>query len=487
MFSILQKPPDTASPEDLETLQTELERRLVGVVTQKWDLERELLALNNTSPDLNNPSTQSMGNNSATATTVTPAASTNLLSGKLRNSHRLNQIEQSENSTDGFKSSLFGSNNGAVGSTSGTNSNDDSNSSEGSLVSSLTSSTIIAPLPELGSHIQATSSTQASGTKRSHSKSNNDRPSKRFRQNSSNSISSANVHAKRPHHSKHRTKIVPSKFRTSSEDPRQNKKQIQKNEAPDKLWPFVELFCAAPTQEQISELEEMIKAMDNDKDYFKVPALGKKDSPTKTDSPSTKNQRRSKSRTGDEEASLGALTQRLVSSLIEESDDHGTDNSKSGSDGSQSVKKKNSKSKGGKNIDINHAKNLEARIRQGLEEYDILNHQDEIPYTSEEDEIFRELITSQHELLTVQRQNKDSMQRLLKKAKKHLELESEREKLREANADVISAYHRLIQAKQRKRNPTKKEKNAAWRALKVQAAIFKKCDDLYLSSLNRNV
>lgn len=485
MFSILQKPPDTANAEDLETLQTELERRLVEVVTQKWDLERELLALNNTSPDPSNPSNPPTGSSSATAT-VTPAA-TNVLSGKLRNSHRLNQIDQSDNSADGFKSSLFGSNNnGAIGSTSGTNSNEDSNSSEDSLVSDLTSSTIIAPLPESGSHTQPTSSAQVSGTKRSH-KGNNDRPSKRFRQNSSNSISSANVHAKRPHHSKHRTKIVPSKFRTSSEDPRQNKKQIQKNEAPDKLWPFVELFCAAPTQEQISELEEMIKAIENDKDYFKVPALGKKDSPAKTDNPNAKSQRRSKSRAGDEEAGLGALTQRLVSSLIEESDDHGTDNSKSGSDGSQSMKKKNSKSKAGKGIDINNAKNLEERIRQGLEEYDILNLQDDIPYTSEEDEIFRELITSQHELLAIQRQTKESMQRLLKKAKKHLELESEREKLREANADVISAYQRLIQAKQRKRNPSKREKDAAWKALKVQAAIFKKCDDLYLSSLTRHV
>lgn len=485
MFSILQKPPDTANAEDLETLQTELERRLVEIVTQKWELERELATSNSTSPDLNNPSTQSTGSSSSTAPST--LAASNLLGGKLRNSHRINQIDQSENSADGFKSSLFGlSNNGIIGSTSGTNSNEDSISSEESLVSSLTSSTIIAPFPESGSHNQATSSAQASGTKRSH-KSNNDRPSKRFRQNSSNSISSTNVHAKRPHHSKHRTKIVPSKFRTSSDDSRQNKKQIQKNEAPDKLWPFVELFCAAPTQEQISDLEEMIKAMDDDKDYFKVPALGKKDSPTKTDNTNARGQRRSKSRAGDEEASLGALTQRLVSSLIEESDEHGTDNSKSGSDASQSVKKKNSKSKGGKSIDMNNAKNLEERIRQGLEEYDILNHQDDIPYTSEEDEIFRELITSQHELLTIQRQNKDSMQRLLKKAKKHLELESEREKLREASADVISAYHRLIQAKQRKRNPSKREKDAAWRALKVQEAIFKKCDDLYLSSLARHV
>lgn len=234
----------------------------------------------------------------------------------------------------------------------------------------------------------------------------------------------------------------------------------------------------------------MIKNMDNDKDYFKIPALGKKeslkDTPTKTDNLPSKNQRKSKSRNNDEDTSLGALTQRLVSSLIEETDDMSNDTTKSGSEAPQSAKKKNSKSKGGKNIDINNAKNLEKRIRQELEEYDILTRQDDIPYTSEEDEILRELVASQHELLAIQRQNKESMQRLLEKAKVHLELENEREKLREANADVITAYHRLIQAKQRKRNPTKKEKDSAWKALKVQEAIYEKCDKLYLSGLKRD-
>lgn len=68
-----------------------------------------------------------------------------------------------------------------------------------------------------------------------------------------------------------------------------------------------------------------------------------------------------------------------------------------------------------------------------------------------------------------------------------MDLQNEREKLREANADVIAAYQRLVQAKQRKRNPSKKEKDAAIKALKVQEAIFRKCDELYLSGLNRNV
>lgn len=182
----------------------------------------------------------------------------------------------------------------------------------------------------------------------------------------------------------------------------------------------------------------------------------------------------------DEEASLGALTQRLVSCLIEENT-NGKD-----SDEDNNNKKKNSKTAKGKKVDANSAKNLEKRIRQELEEYQFLSQQDDIPYESEDDEILRELKSCQHELALIQTWNKESMLQLAKKAKKHLELEKTRETLKDANADVISAYVKLIQAKQRKRNPTKKEKDAAWKALKVQEAIYKKCEDLYLNNLSRH-
>lgn len=231
----------------------------------------------------------------------------------------------------------------------------------------------------------------------------------------------------------------------------------------------------------------MISAMDNDKEYFRIPAFCKRDSPIK-DSPSknegtgNKNQRKSKAKS-EEEPSLGALTQRLVSGFIEETDDIGTDISKSSSDVLSPAAKRRKK---GKSIDVNNAKNLEKRIRQQLEEYSILGQQDDIPFTSEEDEVLRELLGHQHELLTIQTQNRILMQQLLKKARRHRELEGEREKLKEANADVIAAYHRLIQAKQRKRNPTKKEKDSAWKALKVHAAVYSRCDELYMNGLDRN-
>lgn len=220
MFSITQKPQESVNAEDLESIQNELERCLVEVVTQKWELEQEVAALSCTSPDVGN-SSLSAGTNIAHSSSAHSSGATSV-GGKLKSSLRSSVVEaSSENSSDGFKgnaltsstSSCNNNNNGNTGETaSGTNSNEDSVSSEESLVSSLTSSTIItANLSELGS--QPTQSNSASGTtsgiKRSH-RSSNDRPSKRFRQNSSNSLnSSVGGYPKRLSVSKHRSKIVP--------------------------------------------------------------------------------------------------------------------------------------------------------------------------------------------------------------------------------------------------------------------------------------
>lgn len=205
MFSITQKPQESVNAEDLETLQNELERCLVNVVTQKWDLEREVAALSCTSPDIPSPF-PSVGTLAGSSSLQTGGTSNG---GKLKNSLRSNTADPSENSSDGFKTSLS-SNNGIGESVSGANSNEDSLSSEGSLVSSLTSSTIInETATELGSQALSTIATNSSGIKRSH-KSSSDRPSKRFRQNSSNSLASpAAGFTKRPTLSKHRSKIVP--------------------------------------------------------------------------------------------------------------------------------------------------------------------------------------------------------------------------------------------------------------------------------------
>lgn len=500
MFSILQKPHDSVTAEDLEILQNELEKHLVDIVTRSWDLEFELESLNSGSPAPTGPS----------------GSAASLALGKLRNTIRANNSEHPENSNDAHKNGSSNTDatvphNGA----NGINSADESISSEDSCTRSVDDD---INSTESGSQAAQSQLAGASSKKRSLK---DDRPSKRFRQNSSNSLNLGPVSfQKRPSQSKHRSKIVPSKFRNSSDESRINKKQLHKNEAPDKLWPFVEQFCVAPTDEQIRELEEMVKALDNDKDYFKIPPLGKrdgstKDSPSKVDSiinetsnsstaPATSSATGSKKKNAKNrkeavekapDAGLGALTQRLVSSFIESPDETSTSNGPDDSSQPNSKKKANSniaaansgtsaKSKSTKkNIDLSKAKNLEQRIRQELEEHDILNQQDDLPYSSEDDEILRELIASQHELLSIQNQNKEFMNRLLIRARNYSELESEREKLREANADVIAAYHKLIQARQRKRNPTKKEKDVAWRALKVQEAIFDKCDELYLTGL----
>lgn len=221
VFSILQKPQDNVNAEDLEILQNEIERRLVNVVTERWRLERELETSNHLSPDTTSqppPITTTTTNDCIPKVSYSSSQPTSSLpSGKLRNSLKSSHIEaQLENASDGFKGSIFsttnGNNNGVGGSASGANSNDtDSLSSDSSINSQLTGSTIItANLVDLAAQNQHSSLVNNSTSiKRGLKNSTSDRPSKRFRQNSSNSLQSSSSHPRRPHNNKHRSKIVP--------------------------------------------------------------------------------------------------------------------------------------------------------------------------------------------------------------------------------------------------------------------------------------
>lgn len=284
MFSILKKPQNSINADDLEQLQNEIEKHLVSNVKQRWKLERYLNSTTNVSPETASQPAASISNDAATAKAANSLSqsTSSLPGGKLRNSMKLSHIDtQLDDATDGFKGSIYSTNNHSNGAASGPNSNEtDSISSESSQTSILTGSTIITAT--------LTDSQQQSATnKRSLKNTINDRPSKRFRQNSSNSVPSIGAYPKRPPYSKHRSKIIPvsdvcnsslslnrmlnaqinihiqsttqSKFRNATEESRPNKKQIQKNEAPDKLWPFVEQFCVTPTEEQIKVSREMIK------------------------------------------------------------------------------------------------------------------------------------------------------------------------------------------------------------------------------------
>lgn len=472
MFSILEKGQDVVNVDDLEALQNEIEGILVNIVTQKWQLERDMLAITAASPDNEAPSASKQPTEALQTTTSAPSTTTpsSEITAKLRHSTRPRNLDLSEQTSDGIQSADNESLSIAVIA-------EDSAGSEMSMASSQTGSTIIIAQTNLSDSNQGSQSNTS--TKRSHSSA--DKPSsKRFRPNNSSSnaaLGNSNATYSKRIHSKSRSKVASSKFQRYNEESRSNHVLASRSEAPDKLWPFVEQFCAAPTQQQILELEEMIEAIDNDKDYFKVPALGK-NSPNNKSPPKASTSKEA----GQSEASLGALTQRLVSCLIEETSKNESNNKEADDNG----KKKNSKAGKSKKVDINSAKSLEKRVRQELEDHQILAHNDDISYNSEDDEVLRKLKSAQHELSQIQLWNKESMRQLAKRAKKHIELEAEREKLKDANSEVIGAYIKLIQAKQRKRNPTKKEKDSAWKALKVQDVIYSKCEQLYLSNLSRH-
>lgn len=397
MLNLIDKPPDSINAEDLSSLQNQIEQHLVNILNQKWELERELIALTSASSDLEIPSNSIVTTDSASSTPT-------LRNKKIPKGSASNALISN---FDNFRESDFlGSDDFLATSISSANSAEDSISSE----SSMTCSTIITG---------AQSEPISQGTKRSH-KNSHDIPSKRIRTNAPRAGCS------RPSHGKQKSKIVPAKSKNSHEASSHYKKPMYRNEVPDKFWPFVEQFCVTPSEEQIEDIKEMIEAIDNDKECYKIPALGKKET-------SCKDSKKSKTKANEEDASLGALTQRLVSSLIESSDEILTD-----VDASQP-----SKRKGKKQIDMKCAKDIESKIRQELEGHAILDQQDEIPYTSEDDEVLRELVACQHELLAIQRRSKCYMLKVLDRAKKHIELEAEREKMQ----DVSSIKKHLASAR----------------------------------------
>lgn len=229
---------------------------------------------------------------------------------------------------------------------------------------------------------------------------------------------------------------------------------------PDKFWPFVEQFCAAPTTMEIERLRSYIDEK-NCKSNSALPKTPNKSTP-------------------DEKACLGALTQRLVSCLIEENM-NSFDEMEAELGLGANMTGNNKKSHKFRNLHLGNVKLLEKRIRTTLEEHHILTKQDDISFGSEDDDVLRELRCCQNELSLIQTYNKEAMVSLIARAKRRAELDEMREKLKIANADVIDSYQKLILAKQKKRNPTKKEKDAAWKAIEEQEAIFRRCEDLSIN------
>ncbi|XP_016147669.1 transcriptional adapter 3-like [Sinocyclocheilus grahami] len=275
-----------------------------------------------------------------------------------------------------------------------------------------------------------------------------------------------------------------------------------------RFWASVEPYCADITNEEIRVLEELLKPPDDEAEYYKIPALGKHYSQRWAQEDLLEEQREG-ARANDKKKSMmgplseldakdvdallkksesqheppedgcpfGLLTQRLLQALVEENiispmedspipDIPGKDDGAGTSPRSQ-----------GKAFSVPHTRSLEARIREELVSQGLLDSDERQGVGGEsEDEVLAELQKRQAELKALTAHNRSRKQELLKLAREEMRKQELRQRVRVADNEVMEAFRRIMAARQKKRTPTKKEKDQAWKALKERESILKLLD-----------
>ncbi|KAJ8408131.1 hypothetical protein AAFF_G00263590 [Aldrovandia affinis] len=277
------------------------------------------------------------------------------------------------------------------------------------------------------------------------------------------------------------------------------------------FWASVEPYCADITNEEIRVLEELLKPPEDEAEYYKVPALGKHYSQRWAQEDLLEEQRDG-ARANDKKKGImgplseldakdvdallkksesqhdppedgcpfGPLTQRLLQALVEENiispmedspipDVPGKDSANDGASTSPRSQ--------GKAFSVPHTRSLEARVKEELVSQGLLDTEDR-PGTGgdSEDEVLAELHKRQAELKALSAHNRTRKQELLRLAREETRKQELRQRVRVSDNEVMEAFRRIMAARQKKRTPTKKEKDQAWKALKERDSILKLLD-----------
>ncbi|XP_040263614.1 transcriptional adapter 3 isoform X3 [Bufo gargarizans] len=289
--------------------------------------------------------------------------------------------------------------------------------------------------------------------------------------------------------------------------------RIPKNDAPNRFWASVEPYCADITAEEIKVLEDLLKTPEDEADYYKIPPLGKhysqrwaqedlqeeqkdgarasmagdkKKGPlgplTELDSKGNVDSMLKKSESQHDQPEdgcpFGHLTQRLLQALVEENIISPIEDSpipeisgkESGTDGASTSPRSQMKP-----FSAPHTKSLEVRIKEELIAQGLLESEDR-PAEDSEDEVLAELRKRQAELKALSAHNRAKKQELLRLAKEEMNKQELRHRVRMADNEVMDAFRKIMAARQKKRTPTKKEKDQAWKALKERESILKLLD-----------
>jgi len=344
-------------------------------------------------------------------------------------------------------------------------------------------------------------------------KGSDERPSKRFKDSTGKAAAPPSII--RPKGKAQTVKLEPSLPESSKvlELPKVQQQLIIKNDVPNRFWALVEPYCQEITPEDLKVLEDLMRGHEDDAEYHKVPSLGKhyaqkwaaedlleeqkegtkpneirrrssshassnggSDSASSLLKKATASDDRNSSDfsleggSDDESSQFGPLTQRLVSALIEENIMTPLDDGSIEADAAEAATM--SPRSLAKQFNITNTAQLERRIKRELEEQGILDLMD-IPEHNPEDEVLSELRKKQSELRVLSQHNQLMTKRLYKHAKEELIRQDLRRKMAAADADVMDAYRKIQAAHQKKRTPTKKEKDNALRVLKERENIIK--------------
>ncbi|XP_071955647.1 transcriptional adapter 3-like [Antedon mediterranea] len=283
--------------------------------------------------------------------------------------------------------------------------------------------------------------------------------------------------------------------------------RVPRNDVPDRFWTSVEPYCGDITTEHMKTLHELIQAHENDAEYFKVPPLGRHYSTRWAQEDLLEEQKeggriaeKKKSLSGNTTPSqgrevkgmlkrvealreresdvcpFGPLTQRLISALVDENimmpiEDIIMETNKV----ETPVEAKESPKQNNRPFSVPHTRALEARIREELFNQGLLDFDDKAS-EGEEDEVLGELQKRQAELRALCDRNQSQKQRLYKLAKDQMKRQELRQKMRGADNEVLECFRRLMAARQKKRSPTKKERDQAARALRDRDAAVRQLE-----------
>ncbi|CAL8336206.1 unnamed protein product [Merluccius merluccius] len=317
-------------------------------------------------------------------------------------------------------------------------------------------------------------------------------------------------HAPGPGPGRPKLKNLQAKEYEFNEDP-QDIPRTPKNDSPNRFWALVEPYCADITNEEIRLLEELLKPPDDEAEYYKIPVLGKHYSQRWAQEDLLEEQREG-ARANDKKKSImggplseldakdvdsllkksesqhespedgcpfGPLTQRLLQALVEENIISPMEDSpipdmagKDANDGAGTSPRSQSKAFG-----VPHTRSLEARIKEELVAQGLLDSEERPGAGADsEDEVLAELHKRQAELKALSAHNRARKQELLRLAREEMRKQELRQRVRVSDNEVMEAFRRIMAARQKKRSPTKKEKDQAWKALKERDSILKLLD-----------